>query len=130
VQTPRDCRVYHSAVPRGTPYACVLWPKTGASQVQCLYLAEKADHLAFSRNICDLLGLERLLLSRQGLLLHASFIRWQARGILFSAPSGTGKSTQADLWVRHRGAEVINGDRAALRRSAGRWRAYGLPYAG
>lgn len=74
--------------------------------------------MAFSRNICDLLGLERLLLSRQGLLLHASFIRWQDRGILFSAPSGTGKSTQADLWVRHRGAEVINGDRAALRRSA------------
>lgn len=130
VQTSRDCRVYHSAVPRGTPYACVLWPKTGAAPVQCLYLADKADHLAFSRNICDLLGLERLLLSRQGLLLHASFIRWQDRGILFSAPSGTGKSTQADLWVRHRGAEVINGDRAALRRSAGRWRAYGLPYAG
>ena len=59
----------------------------------------------------------------------ASFIRWQGRGILFSAPSGTGKSTQANLWVQHQGAEVINGDRAALRQVGGRWQAFGLPYA-
>lgn len=30
--------------------------------------------------------------------LHASVIRVNGHGILFSAPSGTGKSTQADLW--------------------------------
>ncbi len=77
-----------------------------------------------------MLGLESLLLQFGGLLLHSAFIRWQGRGILFSANSGVGKSTQADLWVQHQGAEVLNGDRAGLRRVDGLWRAFGLPYAG
>ena len=46
------------------------------------------------------------------------------------APSGTGKSTQADLWRHFQQAEIINGDRAALRFSDGIWQAWGLPYAG
>ncbi|MEE1312349.1 MAG: hypothetical protein UHS41_01185, partial [Lachnospiraceae bacterium] len=64
------------------------------------------------------------------LLLHSSFIRWNSQGLLFSAPSGTGKSTQADLWVKYEGAEIINGDRAGLRKLDKGWTAYGLPYAG
>ncbi|MCD7751032.1 MAG: hypothetical protein LUI10_04740 [Lachnospiraceae bacterium] len=77
-----------------------------------------------------MLGLESLLLSFGGLLLHSSFIRWQGQGILFSAGSGVGKSTQADLWVKYQGAEILNGDRAGLRKANGVWMAYGLPYAG
>lgn len=57
---------------------------------------------------------EHLIVQKRGLLLHASYIRWKDKAILFTAPSGTGKSTQADLWCRLRGAELINGDRAAV----------------
>ena len=67
---------------------------------------------------------------QQALILHASFIKWRKKGILFSAPSSTGKSTQADLWQKYLGAEIINGDRAGIRKKDGVWRAYGLPYAG
>ncbi|MCD7864686.1 MAG: hypothetical protein LUG54_01410 [Clostridiales bacterium] len=84
----------------------------------------------YSGNICDLLGLESLLLQFDGLLLHSAFIRWQNQGILFSADSGVGKSTQADLWVKYENAEILNGDRAGLRKKDGLWTAYGLPYAG
>lgn len=122
--------VYHCATPHAAPYACVVWPLDGSQVVTCWYLPGKEHYLNFSRNIGDLLGLETLLWHWNGLLLHASFIRWNGQGILFSAPSGTGKSTQADLWVRYKGAEILNGDRAALRRCGRQWTAYGLPYAG
>ena len=57
---------------------------------------------------------EHRIVGRGGFLLHASWVRWKDRAILFTAPSGTGKSTQAELWCRLRGAELINGDRAAV----------------
>lgn len=67
-----------------------------------------------------------------GFLLHASFINVDGGAVLFSAPSGTGKSTQAALWQRFRGSDIINGDKALLRRTEqdGRWYAFGSPWAG
>lgn len=73
--------------------------------------------------------LERLFLRYQTCVLHCSHISWNNQGILFSAPSGTGKSTQADLWNRYAHAEIINGDRAAIRKQEF-WKAYGLPMCG
>lgn len=76
-------------------------------------------------------GFERMLLEKEGFLLHASLINWQGKGIAFSAASGIGKSTQASLWERYRNAEIINGDRAGIRRiEKGVYYAYGSPMAG
>lgn len=65
-----------------------------------------------------------------GLLFHASLVEYEGRAVAFTASSGTGKSTQADLWHEHLGAEIMNGDRAFVRRFDGEWRAYGSPWAG
>ena len=65
-----------------------------------------------------------------GFLLHASWICHQGKGILFTGPSGTGKSTQADLWVKHRGAQLINGDRAAIFPTVHGAEVRGIPYCG
>lgn len=73
---------------------------------------------------------EQLLLEHRAFQLHAAVIEWQGQGILFSAPSGTGKSTQAALWEAYAGATVINGDRAVIRYIDGQYRVYGSPYAG
>lgn len=121
--------IHHCPAPGMEPYACVTWE--AKDRVVCRYLPGSESRMCYSRNISDLLGAETLLMRFGGLMLHASFIRWKGRGILFSAPSGTGKSTQAELWLRYEGAEILNGDRTALRKDAsGCWRAYGLPYAG
>lgn len=65
-----------------------------------------------------------------GFLLHASWIRYRDRAILFTGPSGIGKSTQATLWEKHRGAELINGDRAAIFPTAEGAQVRGIPYCG
>jgi len=55
------------------------------------------------------------ILFHQGIVLHASAIEWEGQGILFCGPSGMGKTTQANLWKKHKGAGMINADRPALR---------------
>lgn len=76
------------------------------------------------------LALEEWFLKRHAFFLHASLVRWKGRGILFSAPSGMGKSTQADLWKKYENAEILNGDRALICAAAGDIIGYGSPLAG
>lgn len=65
-----------------------------------------------------------------GFLLHASWIKYRDKAILFTGPSGIGKSTQAALWEKLRGAELINGDRAAVFPVPGGGEVRGIPYCG
>ena len=58
--------------------------------------------------------MEKMMLLCKGLILHSSFIVHQGKSILFTAPSGTGKSTQAALWERYAEADIINGDRSVV----------------
>lgn len=64
------------------------------------------------------------------MMLHASYIVDHGGAILFTAPSGTGKTTQANLWREETGAAVINGDRALLLEKDGALYAAGLPFSG
>ena len=64
-------------------------------------------------------GTADLLPARGRFMLHASYVLYQGEAILFAAPSGTGKSTQAHFWKEHRGAEIINEDRVILSRQDG-----------
>ena len=84
----------------------------------CVHALVRREYWAWaagSRYLWTGLGLPQLLLHAGVLLFHASYIGFRGQGILFVAPSGTGKSTQAELWRRCRGAEIINGDKAAVR---------------
>lgn len=64
------------------------------------------------------------------LLVHSSFIIYQGKGVLFTGKSGIGKTTQAELWEKYKGAEVVNGDKAFIRAVDGKFFAYGLPWKG
>ena len=44
------------------------------------------------------------------LAIHSSSVIYEDKAYLFSAPSGTGKSTHADLWLKQYECEILNGD--------------------
>lgn len=76
------------------------------------------------------LPLYRVLLKFDAFILHASYIVIDGQAILFSAPSETGKSTQAELWKNHRNARIVNGDRVIVRKTDKGWTAGGIYYSG
>lgn len=82
------------------------------------------------KQLLNAIDLPHLLTLHDGILLHASYIEWEGKAILFTAPSETGKSTQARLWEEYCGAELVNGDRAAVRIIGGEAFACGIPYSG
>lgn len=128
VATPEGETFHIRATPGAQPYAMVVYKN--AEPIRVAYLRNSRDMIFQSGYFMNMLGLEQLLLRHDGLILHASLICWQGQGILFSAPSGVGKSTQASLWAQYQNAEILNGDRAGIRCMDGCWTAYGLPYAG
>lgn len=66
-----------------------------------------------------------------GLMLHASAVEYQNKAYLFSARSGTGKSTHTHLWLKYlKGARIINDDKPALRLVNGTFFAFGTPWSG
>lgn len=79
----------------------------------------------------DAVGMEYLLLMKKRLILHSSFIAVRNKAIVFTAPSGTGKSTQAQLWKEYNEQTVIvNGDRSILFENNSKIYAAGLPFCG
>ena len=73
-----------------------------------------------AKNALEESGIFRMLAKRGGVVLHSSYVLTkQGEALLFSAPSGTGKSTQAELWRKFAGAKVINGDRALIKAQNG-----------
>lgn len=112
-----------------TPYALVRTDHD-ARLVEVRYLDKGAHCVSQMDNSFFHLGFEGLLIRHDRVCFHASCIRTDRGGILFSGPSGIGKSTQADLWRKYRGAGLINGDRPILQRTEAGFLAWGSPYAG
>lgn len=74
----------------------------------------------------------RQLLNFDGLMLHSSAVVVDGKAYLFSATSGTGKSTHTQLWLKMFGdrAFILNDDKPALRLIDGVWYAFGTPWSG
>lgn len=90
------------------------------------YSLQYLETLATLRKIADFMP------EWDGFLLHGAVIAWEDQGYLFTAPSGTGKSTHLALWKKYLGdqAEVINGDKPFLRLTDNEVWVYGTPWAG
>lgn len=71
------------------------------------------------------------LILRKGILLHSSAVVKDGYAYLFSAPSGTGKSTHTQLWLkRFKDAKILNDDKPAVIIQNDKVYACGTPFSG
>ena len=104
-------------------------PDFSASEI--LVDAEHCGHDI--RQVCSILQcfpIRALLAKYDAVLLHSSRIELGGSAVVFSAPSGTGKTTQARLWAKYAGARIVSNDRTIVRRVGGRFVTSGFPVDG
>lgn len=97
---------------------------------RCVKVLEEYRGELWNGVIFKLLGFEEIMANDNGVVLHASAVLKNGKMILFTAPCGTGKSTQADLWEKYANAEIVNGDKALVGLKDGMIFAGGLPFSG
>ena len=84
------------------------------------------ERLSAYRKVCETLIDDHII------LFHSSAIMVDGKAYLFTAPSGTGKSTHARLWREMLGkkARMINDDKPLIHVGNGICTVYGTPYDG
>ena len=85
------------------------------------------ESIALFRKLCDY-----TLKNSNGIIFHCSAIMVDGEAYLFTAPSGTGKSTHTRLWREILGdrAVMINDDKPIVRFIDGDFYVYGTPWRG
>ena len=100
---------------RPHPHFCAEYDLDNPSEIRCAVRQEYWRWATREKYLWNGIQLQYLLLHHRSLIFHASYVGYAGSGILFTAPSGTGKSTQAELWRQELGAAVLNGDKAGVR---------------
>lgn len=90
------------------------------------YSEEYIESLEIYRIIC------RKILEYDAMLMHCAAICVDGEAYLFTAVSGTGKTTHISLWKKKFGDRcfVVNGDKPILRLADGKFYACGTPWRG
>ena len=128
VYTDGRREAWYYTFPDGTVYAACL--EESENHFSLWYVRDFLSYLRGNTTLFYLSALEYRMIRRRDMILHAAAILDEKRALLFAAPSGTGKSTQAALWQHVRSSLLVNGDRTLLHRDGHSWLACGWPMAG
>lgn len=114
-KTPQGyLRIYNPLTAEdGCQVACLISPH---GENVMYYPASEWEEYRKYWHVNHLLCGEEMLRHMDALLLHSSLVMINGHTVLFSGESGAGKSTQANLWREHLGAEILNGDRTVIRK--------------
>lgn len=123
-RTARQSEAYR--IPETTPDVVIRTDPVAAKKRYPTFSADDCEYMETSAQFYD------QLLDFDGMMLHASCVALDGEAYLFSAPSGTGKSTHAQLWLKKFGdrARILNDDKPALRWTDGECYVYGTPWSG
>ena len=96
-----------------------------ADSADCAYSNEYIETLVLQRKISAMLP------AYDCFLMHGAVTAVNGAGYMFTATSGTGKSTHVGFWKKYfDDVEIINGDKPFIRVTGNEVRVYGTPWAG
>ena len=88
---------------------------TNEKEIEVYFLEAKKQELVIDTIFVSCLALEKHFAKRGAHILHSCFLHYKGQAILFSGPSGIGKSTHAHLWCQYiEDTHVVNGDRCLI----------------
>jgi hypothetical protein len=109
------------------------------SQMQCdksykearCWLSGDAVQRMYSYNNYMMMLYAFASMDHKTLVIHASVVERQGKAYLFTAKSGTGKSTHSTLWLKHiPGCQLVNDDNPVMAVRDGQVYVYGSPWSG
>lgn len=123
----RLCRDYMvSPSPEAVPIALSEQDRAYENQDGGNWKQDYLESLAVYRKICENLIQDDII------LFHCSALAMDGQAVLFTGPSGTGKSTHARLWRQRFGDRLVtvNDDKPLLSFEKSEIRVWGTPYGG
>ncbi len=131
-QTQRYCSDYLSD---GEPRETLTLTQALIDAERAIAARDAQPAAQFSDAYLELLALHRLaagvLLRYGAVVFHGSVLAVDGLAYLFTAPSGTGKTTHSRLWLSEvPGAHILNGDKPLILVRDGRIFACGTPWRG
>lgn len=122
--------VYRSSQMGTADGALTVYRQNDTSRSTTYFTKKSFNVMMDSDYIWNSVSIAQLMLPFKTVFIHSSYIDYSDKAILFSAPSGTGKSTQAALWKKNENADIINGDKAGISLVDGVVCACGVPFSG
>ena len=95
--------------------AYAITKETNEKEIEVYFLEAMKQELVIDTIFVSCLALEKHFAKRGAHILHSCFLHYKGQAILFSGPSGIGKSTHAHLWCQYiEDTHVVNGDRCLI----------------
>ncbi|MBO4800931.1 MAG: hypothetical protein J5545_03600 [Bacteroidaceae bacterium] len=115
----------------GGTLSCCMTSNANFSRCHVVLTGQHLRQHQFGLNNALMMAFAFAAAEQDTLLVHASVIRNNGYGYLFTAPSGTGKSTHTHLWYKYiPGSDLMNDDNPVVRIVDGETRIYGSPWSG
>lgn len=115
---------------KGANYPYAKYTEIDQNNISVSVLKDLENRFEIDTMFWSLFALERHMIQRNSLIFHCAYTLYDNYAVLFSGPSGIGKSTQADLWRKNRNASILNGDKCILLKENDKWCADGWPVCG
>ena len=95
--------------------AYAITKETNENEIEVYFLEAIKQELNIDTIFVSCLALEKHFAKKGAHILHSCFLHYKGQAILFSGPSGIGKSTHAHLWCQYiEDTHVVNGDRCLI----------------